>query len=83
MCIIATHQFFWTALPAAIVTLNLAKHWRSDLKLLNNGCKGGWGPAAVLQQVHASVVVADISGENQEFGFSGQEDVCNPLALLP
>lgn len=26
MCIIATHQFFWTALPAAIVTLNLAKH---------------------------------------------------------
>lgn len=55
----------------------------SDLKLVNNGCEGRWSSAAVVQQAHTSVVVADISGKNQELCFSGQEDVCNPLALLP
>lgn len=55
----------------------------SHLKLLNQVCKGGWSPAALLQQVHTAVVVADVGGENQELWLSGQEDVCDPLALLP
>ena len=59
------------------------KHCRSDLKLVNNCCKGRWRSAAVIQQAHTSIIVADISGENQKFCFSRQVDVCNPLALLP
>lgn len=49
----------------------LEKDGSADLKLVNNGCKGRRSSAAVLQQVHASVVVADIGGENQELCFSG------------
>lgn len=60
-----------------------ALYCRSDLKLANNGSKGRWSSAAVLQQVHTSVVVADVSRKDQELCFSGQEDVCNPLAFLP
>lgn len=71
----------WAALR--IWCLESEKRRKSDLKLVNNGCKGRWSSAAVLQQAHASVVVADVCGKNQELRFSGQEDVCNPLALLP
>lgn len=68
---------------ASLHIMCLELYCRSDLKLVNNGCKGRWSPTAVVQQVHTSIVVADVSGEHQELCFSGQVDVCNPLALLP
>lgn len=50
---------------------------------MNDGCEHRRRAAAVLQQAHTPVVVPNISGENQEFCFSGQENVCNPLLLIP
>ena len=55
----------------------------SDLKLLNDGCKDRRGLAALLQQTHASIVVADVSCENNKLCFPGQEYVSNPWAVLP
>lgn len=50
---------------------------------MKDGCERRRRAAAVLQQAHTPVVVADVSGENQEFCFSAEENVCNPLLLIP
>lgn len=50
---------------------------------MNDGCERRRRAAAVLQQGHTPVVVANKRGENQEFCFSGQENVRNPLLLIP
>lgn len=50
---------------------------------MNDGCEGGGGATAVVQQSHAAVVVADVSGKSQELCSPGQEDVSDALVLVP
>lgn len=50
---------------------------------MNDGCERRRRAAAVVQQAHTTVVVANVSGESQEFCVSGQENVCDPRLRIP